>query len=73
MRILITGADGYLGWPLMISMALEKYFKNSEIVGVDNLLRRKLVKKVKSESAIPISSFLERNIFLKKLIIEINY
>ena len=67
MKILITGADGYLGWPLMISMALEKYFKNSEIVGVDNLLRRKLVKKVKSESAIPISSFLERNIFLKKI------
>ena len=45
MRILITGADGYLGWPLMISMVLEKYFKNSEIIGVDNLLRRKLVKK----------------------------
>ena len=67
MRILITGADGYLGWPLMISMVLEKYFKNSEIIGVDNLLRRKLVKKVKSESAIPILSFSERNVFLKKI------
>ena len=72
MRILITGADGYLGWPLMISMALEKYFKNSEIVGVDNLLRRKLVKKVKSESAIPIYLF-RKKYFFKKINNKINY
>ena len=46
MKILLTGVDGYLGWPL--ALALSKKFKNSVIIGVDNLSRRKWVKNFKS-------------------------
>ena len=47
MKILLTGIDGYCGWPL--ALALSKKFKNSKIIGVDNLSRRKWVKFSKSK------------------------
>ena len=42
MNILLTGIDGYTGWP--VALALSRKFKKSKI-GVDNLSRRKWVKK----------------------------
>ncbi len=52
MKILLTGIDGYCGWPLALNIS--KKFKKSQIIGVDNLSRRKWVKQSKSDSAIPI-------------------
>ena len=35
MKILITGIDGYTGWPLIFTIS--KRYRNSKIIGVDNL------------------------------------
>lgn len=63
MRILICGIDGYLGW------ALAQYLKKKghEIYGIDNLSRRKLVKKVGGQSITPITSLRKRIKEFKKL------
>lgn len=50
--ILVTGADGYLGWPTLLK--LSKELKNELIIGIDNLQRRKWVENVGGASAIPI-------------------
>ena len=42
MRILILGADGYLGWPTVMDLSA----KGHEVVAVDNYLRRKLFREV---------------------------
>ncbi len=67
MKILITGSDGYVGWPLIITLAKKYNHKKVKIVGIDNLLRRRLVGKVGAHSAVKITSFDERKKFLKKL------
>ena len=63
MKILITGADGYIGWPLVINL-----LKNTKhtIVGIDNLKRRKWVKEVNAQSALKIASYNQRKKFIKK-------
>ncbi len=53
MTILLTGCDGYIGWPLMLK--LSKEFPEDQIVGIDNLARRKWVEEVGSTSMIPIT------------------
>lgn len=63
MRILITGADGYIGWPLTVSLLKNKRIK--QIVCVDNLVRRKWLKEVKSNSAIKIASLKQKRDFIK--------
>ena len=55
-KILILGADGYLGWSLVKKLSRE----NHEIIAVDNGLRRRLVKGVNSDSLTPIASMGER-------------
>ena len=50
--ILLTGVEGYMGWPTFLKMG--KRYTNSLIVGVDNHNRRKWVQEVGSLSAIPI-------------------
>ncbi len=57
-KILVTGADGYCGFPLFLKLAKE--FPESEIIGVDNLKRREWVKEVLADSLIPIYSSNER-------------
>lgn len=64
MRILITGADGYIGWPLTVSLLKNKKIK--QIICVDNLVRRKWLKDVKSNSAIKIASLKQKRDFIKK-------
>ena len=63
MKILITGADGYIGWPLTINLLKKTKHK---IIAVDNLLRRKWVKEVNAESAIKIASIGMKKKFIKK-------
>lgn len=58
MAILVTGADGYIGWPVMLRLARE--FPNERVVGVDNLGRRRWVEEVGSVSAIPVCTVEER-------------
>lgn len=65
MKILLTGIDGYLGWPL--ALGISKKFKHFKIIGVDNLSRRKWVKECKATSAIPIKSMNQRLKSAKKL------
>ncbi len=65
MKILITGADGYLGWPLNLTLAIK--YPKSKIIGVDNQFRRKWVRNLNSHSALKIASFKNRRNFLKKI------
>ena len=56
MRILITGVDGYLGWPLAIHLAA----RGHEVAGIDNYARRGWVGEMGSQSAIPIAPMAAR-------------
>lgn len=64
MKILITGIDGYTGWPL--ALAISKRYRNSKIIGVDNLQRRRWVFNSNSTSAVPIKSIKQRISTAKK-------
>jgi len=63
MRVLITGIDGYLGFPLALSLGA----KGHEVAGIDNELRRKLVKSEGSQSAIPIEMLWHRQNSYEKI------
>jgi UDP-sulfoquinovose synthase len=54
--VFVTGADGYLGWTLSMTLAARGY----HVVGVDNYARRRNVEEVGSWSALPIGSMDER-------------
>ncbi|HEY6237645.1 MAG TPA: UDP-sulfoquinovose synthase [Thermoplasmata archaeon] len=56
MKVLITGIDGYSGWPL----ALHLLGRGHDVAGLDNFVTRKRVKEVGSWSATPIQSFPKR-------------
>ena len=56
MKIMVLGADGYLGWPLCMHLAKKGHY----ILGVDDLSRRKRVMERGSDSGIPIASINER-------------
>ena len=58
MTILVTGADGYVGWPLMLKLAKE--FPEERIIGIDNFGRRRWVEEVGADSIIPIATMEER-------------
>jgi len=51
-KVLVTGADGYCGWPVVLSLLNKGY----NVVGVDNGYRRKWVSEVGADSIIPISN-----------------
>jgi len=54
MNILLTGIDGYVGWPTALKLAQE--LPEARIIGVDNLGRRKWVEESGSVTAIPIET-----------------
>lgn len=56
--ILLTGVDGYMGWPTFLKLG--RAFPDARIVGVDNYNRRKWVEEVGSVSAIPVPDMNER-------------
>ena len=45
MKILITGCDGYIGWPLFLKLIIK--YPKFKILGVDNFSRRKWTSKKK--------------------------
>jgi nucleoside-diphosphate-sugar epimerase len=63
MKIVIFGIDGYLGWTLAVRLASKGY----NIIGMDNLLRRELVRKVGSESISPLDIPHRRVRYLSKV------
>ncbi len=63
MKVLVTGIDGYSGWPL----ALHLISRGHEVVGIDNFVTRKRVKEVGSWSATPIPSFARRQAAVKEI------
>ncbi len=56
MKVLITGIDGYSGWPL----ALHLTARGHDVSGIDNFATRKRVKEVGSWSATPIPPWPKR-------------
>jgi len=56
MRILILGADGYLGWPTSMDLAA----KGHDVVAVDNYLRRNIAKDTDSMALIDSPNLIER-------------
>jgi len=64
MKVLITGIDGYSGWPL----ALHLLGRDHEVVGVDNFVTRRRVSEVGSWSATPIPSFPNRQKAVRELL-----
>jgi UDP-sulfoquinovose synthase len=64
MKVLITGVDGYSGWPL----ALHLLGRGHDVVGIDNFATRKRVKEVGSWSATPIPSFARRQAAVKEVL-----
>lgn len=61
--VLVTGSDGYLGTALTLRL-LEK---ECGVVGVDNILRREMVKEMGSFSAFPIYDIFKKARELKKI------
>lgn len=58
MNILLTGIDGYVGWPT--ALKLSRQFPEDRIIGIDNYCRRRWVEESGSVSAIPICSMPKR-------------
>ena len=56
MRVLVAGADGYIGFCFSMHLANNGF----DVVGVDNFSRRRWVAEVGSHSATPIKSMAER-------------
>lgn len=56
MKVLVAGADGYIGFCLSMHLAVNGF----EVVGVDNFFRREWVAEVGSQSATPIKSMPDR-------------
>ncbi|HTT26526.1 MAG TPA: UDP-sulfoquinovose synthase [Thermoplasmata archaeon] len=62
MKVLITGIDGYSGWPL----ALHLMARGHEVSGLDNFVTRKRVKEVGSWSGTPIPPWPKRQAAAEK-------
>ena len=56
MKVMIMGMDGYLGWTLSMYLAE----RGHEVSGIDNMLRRKMVAEIGSQSITPIKTMQER-------------
>ncbi|MFW6017765.1 MAG: NAD-dependent epimerase/dehydratase family protein, partial [Halapricum sp.] len=57
MSIIVTGGDGYLGWPAALRIADRT---DDRVVLVDNFARREWVEEIGSISAVPVASIDER-------------
>jgi UDP-sulfoquinovose synthase len=56
MKILVLGADGYLGWPTCLHLSA----RGHEVVAVDNFARRAIDVEIGSDSLVPIATLQER-------------
>jgi len=57
MSIIVTGGDGYIGWPTALRVAERT---DERVVILDNLARRRWVEEVGSRSAVPVAGVDER-------------
>jgi nucleoside-diphosphate-sugar epimerase len=57
MSVIVTGGDGYIGWPTALRVAERT---DERVVIVDNLARRRWVEEVGSRSAVPVAGVDER-------------
>jgi UDP-sulfoquinovose synthase len=55
-RIIVLGADGYLGWPTALHLSA----KGHDVVAVDNLVRRRWDRRCGTHSLVPIASMERR-------------
>jgi UDP-sulfoquinovose synthase len=56
MRVLILGADGYLGWPTVMYFSIRSH----DVIAVDSYFRRKADIELDCESLIPCPNLLQR-------------
>jgi len=63
MRILVLGADGYLGWPTVMHFANQGH----EVFAVDNYLRRLMATETSSEALMPCPNLAERAHIFKEV------
>ncbi len=64
MKVLITGIDGYSGWPL----ALHLLARGHEVAGIDSFVTRRRVREVGSWSATPIPAWPKRQEAVRRLL-----
>lgn len=64
MRVMILGIDGYLGWTLALKLGSLGF----EVSGIDNFLRRRMVREKGSMSVVPIASMEERLKYAKRVL-----
>src|SRR6056297_113050 len=57
MTIIVTGGDGYIGWPAALRIATRT---DDRVLAVDNFARRDWVEEVGSVSAVPVKDMDER-------------
>jgi UDP-sulfoquinovose synthase len=55
-RIIVLGADGYLGWPTALHLSAQGH----DVVAVDNLVRRRWDRRCGTHSLVPIASMERR-------------
>jgi UDP-sulfoquinovose synthase len=56
MKILVLGADGYLGWPTTMYFAA----KGHEVLGIDNYIKRQFAAEVNEEPLFPIKTLQDK-------------
>ncbi len=64
MKVLITGVDGYSGWPLAVHLLR----RDHEVVGIDNFVTRRRVQEVGSWSGTPIPPFPRRQQAIREIL-----
>ena len=69
MKILITGGDGFCGWPTSLKLASEGH----DVTIIDNLSRRLIDAELQSNSLTDIYSIEERLVVTKKQNWNINF
>ena len=63
MKVLVVGADGYMGWPLACQLAAHENVQ--ELILLDNGITREKVSNIGGDSVLPINSFSDRCALLK--------
>jgi UDP-sulfoquinovose synthase len=56
MKLIVLGADGYLGWPTALHLSA----RGNDVVAVDNLIRRRWDTQCGTESLVPLASMRRR-------------
>jgi len=68
MRVLVLGADGYLGWPTCLYFAGRGY----DVIGVDNYFKRGAAAELDCEPLIPVPNLAERARIFKNASLKIH-